>query len=77
MKAAVDHHINDHWQAGASVNLATSLKKSGSKNSIVNGFRMSPMMDAYYWDGDNAASSSVSRVRMSRYILTAVVLPQR
>lgn len=54
MKAAVDHHINDHWQAGASVNLATSLKKSGSKNSIVNGFRMSPMMDAYYWDGDNA-----------------------
>lgn len=54
MKASVDHHINDHWSAGASVNLATSLKKSGSQNSVMNGFRMSPMMDAFYWEGENA-----------------------
>lgn len=54
VKAAVDNKINEHWSTGASVNLATSLKNSGSANSILNGFRMSPMFDAYYWEGDNA-----------------------
>lgn len=54
IKAAVDNKINNHLSSGASVNLATSLKHSGSKNSVINGFRMAPMMPAYYWDGDNA-----------------------
>lgn len=54
VKAAVDHKINEHWSTGASFNLATSMKKSGSKNSIVNGFRMSPLMTSRYWEGDNA-----------------------
>jgi TonB-linked SusC/RagA family outer membrane protein len=52
-KVAVDGKINEHWMAGASVNLATSLKQSGSTNSVKNGFNMSPMMDAYYWEGEN------------------------
>lgn len=53
LKAAIEHKINEHWATGASVNLATSLKKSGSKNAIMNGFRMFPLMPAYYWDGEN------------------------
>ena len=56
IKAAVDNVINEHWAAGASVNLSTALKRSGSKNSVINGFRMSPMMDAFYWDGENAGT---------------------
>ncbi len=54
LKAAVEHKINDYWAAGASVNLATSMKNSGSQRSVLNGFQMSPLMDAYYWDGENA-----------------------
>lgn len=55
-KTAVEQKINDHFSAGASVNLSTAQKKSGSKNSVINGFRMSPIMDAYYWDGDKAGT---------------------
>ncbi len=54
MKASLDHQINKHWRTGASINLATSSKSSGSYNAIVNGFRMSPQMDAFYWDGEKA-----------------------
>ncbi|MBQ9202366.1 MAG: TonB-dependent receptor [Bacteroidales bacterium] len=53
MKAAVDHLIDGHWSTGAFVNLATSLKESGSANAIMNGFRMSPVFPARYWEGDN------------------------
>lgn len=53
LKAAVDHKINDHWATGASVNLATADKRSGSANAILNGFRMSPVMSARYWEGEN------------------------
>lgn len=54
VKGAVEHKINSHWTAGASFNLATALKDNGSPKAVVNGFNMSPMMDAYYWDGDDA-----------------------
>ena len=57
IKAAVEHKINEHWATGGSVNLATSLKESGSKNAIMNGFRMFPLMPAYYWEGDNAGQA--------------------
>lgn len=53
-KAAVEHKINDHWSAGASVNLSTSLKENGSSNSVFTAFHMNPFMKAYYWEGDNA-----------------------
>ena len=56
LKAAVEHKINEHWATGASVNLATSLKESGSANAILNGFRMFPLMPARYWEGDNAGT---------------------
>lgn len=54
IKTAVEHKINEHFTAGGSVNLSTALKHSGSKNSVINGFRMSPIMDAYYWKGENS-----------------------
>ena len=58
-KAAVDHQINDHWATGASVNLSTAEKMSGSKNAILNGFRLAPLMTARYQDGDNAGEPIV------------------
>ena len=53
-KASVENKINDHWSAGASINLATSLKKNGSSNSVFTAFHMNPLMKAYYWEGENA-----------------------
>ena len=54
IKTAVEHKINEHFTAGGSVNLSTALKHSGSKNSVINGFLMSPIMNAYYWKGENS-----------------------
>ena len=54
IKGAVDHKINEHLTAGISTNLATSMKKYGSRNSVNNGFLMNPTMRAYYWEGENA-----------------------
>lgn len=54
IKGAVDHKINDQFSAGISTNLATSMKKYGSKNSVNNGFLMNPTMAAFYWEGENA-----------------------
>lgn len=54
IKGAVDHKINDNFSTGISANLATSMKKYGSKNSVNNGFLMNPTMAAYYWEGENA-----------------------
>ncbi len=54
LKGAVDHKISDKVSAGLSTNMATSLKNSGSINSVLTGFRMTPTMPAYYWEGENA-----------------------
>jgi TonB-linked SusC/RagA family outer membrane protein len=53
-KGAVDHKISDKFSAGFATNLATSMKHSGSENSILTGFRMTPAMPAYYWEGERA-----------------------
>ena len=54
LKGAVDHKISDKVSAGFSTNMATSLKESGSNYSVLSGFRMTPTMPAYYWEGENA-----------------------
>jgi TonB-dependent starch-binding outer membrane protein SusC len=54
IKGAIDHTISDHFAAGFSTNMATSTKKSGSMYSILEGFRMTPTMPCYYWEGTNA-----------------------
>lgn len=54
LKGAVDHKISDKASAGFSTNMATSLKESGSNYSVLSGFRMTPTMPAYYWEGENA-----------------------
>ena len=53
LKGAVDHKISDKVSAGFSTNMATSLKESGSNYSVLSGFRMTPTMPAFYWEGDN------------------------
>ncbi len=53
IKAAADHKINDHFTMGALVNLSTSLKDYGSKNSVLTGFRANPYWVPYYWEGEN------------------------
>ncbi|CCY90592.1 tonB-dependent receptor [Bacteroides sp. CAG:1076] len=53
LKGAVDHKISDKVSAGFSTNMATSLKESGSNYSVLSGFRMTPTMPAYYWEGEN------------------------
>lgn len=54
VKGAIDHQINEHISVGFATNLATSLKRYGSQNSVNNGFLMTPLMLPRYWDGDNA-----------------------
>ncbi|MDR3118237.1 MAG: SusC/RagA family TonB-linked outer membrane protein, partial [Mediterranea sp.] len=54
LKGAVDHKISDKVSAGISANMATSMKRNGSKNSVLSGYRMLPIMPAYYWEGENA-----------------------
>jgi TonB-linked SusC/RagA family outer membrane protein len=54
VKGAVDHKISEKVSAGFSTNLATSMKHSGSVNSVLTGFRMTPAMPAYYWEGEKA-----------------------
>lgn len=54
LKGAVDHKISDKVSAGFSTNMATSLKESGSNYSVLSGFRMTPTMPAFYWEGENA-----------------------
>lgn len=54
IKGAVDHKISDKLSTGFSANLATSMKRYGSKNSVINGFAMAPTMAARYWEGENA-----------------------
>lgn len=54
LKGALDHKISDKLSVGFSTNMATSLKESGSNYSVLAGFRMTPTMPAYYWEGENA-----------------------
>lgn len=53
LKGAVDHKISEKITAGFSTNMATSLLMNGSRNSVNNGFAMTPLMKAYYWEGEN------------------------
>jgi len=54
LKGAVEHKVNDKVTAGFSTNMATSLLNNGSRNSVNTGFAMTPLMKAYYWEGDKA-----------------------
>nr|WP_320059404.1 TonB-dependent receptor [uncultured Bacteroides sp.] len=54
LKGAIEHKISDKVSAGLSTNMATSLKNSGSSNAVASGFRMTPNMPCYYWEGENA-----------------------
>jgi TonB-linked SusC/RagA family outer membrane protein len=54
IKGTLDHKISNKISVGFSTNLATSMQHSGSVNSIMTGFRMTPAMPAYYWEGENA-----------------------
>lgn len=54
LKGAVEHKINDRILAGFSTNMASSLLRNGSRNSVNIGFAMTPLMKAYYWEGENA-----------------------
>lgn len=54
LKGAIDNNFSDKVTAGISMNLSTSMKNFGSKNSINNGFNMTPVMPAYYWEGESA-----------------------
>ena len=49
-KTSVSQSINDHWNAGASMNLAIIDKSLGSDNALVSAFRMSPMLKPYFTD---------------------------
>lgn len=52
IKGAVEHKINERILAGFSTNMATSLHSNGSRNSVNNGFAMTPLMKAFYWEGE-------------------------
>lgn len=52
IKGAVEHKINEQILAGFSTNMATSLHSNGSRNSVNNGFAMTPLMKAFYWEGE-------------------------
>ena len=53
IKGAFEHKISDRIVAGFSTNMATSLLSNGSRNSVNNGFAMTPVMKAFYWEGEN------------------------
>jgi len=46
-KTSVSQSINDHWNAGANINLAIIDKSLGSDNALVDAFRMSPLLKPY------------------------------
>ncbi|MCD8080824.1 MAG: TonB-dependent receptor [Bacteroides sp.] len=54
IKGAFDHKISDKLSVGFMTNMATSLTHNGSKNSVLNGFRMSPILPSHYTSGENA-----------------------
>lgn len=53
VKASFDSNISDQLTVGFNANLATSLQNRGSQRSVQTGFNMSPVMPAYYWEGEN------------------------
>ncbi|WP_423127141.1 TonB-dependent receptor [Gaoshiqia sp. Z1-71] len=54
MKASFDSRISDQLTVGFNTNLATSLQNRGSQRSVQTGFNMTPVMPAYYWEGEHA-----------------------
>lgn len=52
IKGAVDHKISENVSAGFMANLSTSKKNNAGKNAVLNGFRMAPILPAYYTEGD-------------------------
>ena len=52
LKASFDSKINNQLTVGFNANLATSLQNKGSQRSVQNGFNMTPVMPAYYWEGE-------------------------
>lgn len=53
IKASLDAKVSDQLTVGFNTNLATSLQGRGSLNSVLTGFKMTPVMPAYYWEGEN------------------------
>lgn len=53
LKASFDSKISDKFTVGFNTNLATSLQNKGSQRSVQTGFNMTPLMPAYYWEGEN------------------------
>ncbi len=54
LKGAFDHKVSDKLSVGFMTNMATSLTHNGSRNSVLNGFRMSPVLPSHYTTGENA-----------------------
>ena len=54
IKGAVEHKISDKVLTGFTTNMATSTQNNGSRNSVSTGFGMTPLMKAYYWEGEDA-----------------------
>ena len=73
IKGAVDHKISDKISAGFSTNMATASKESGSNYSILEGFRMTPNMPCYYWEGEKAGQLISQPVKMPPSIPMVVV----
>ena len=73
VKAAIDHKINDRFSIGALVNLSTSLKDYGSKNSVITGFRANPYWVPYYWEGENKGELILQPAKMQQYFPMAAV----
>ncbi|MGE4587780.1 MAG: SusC/RagA family TonB-linked outer membrane protein, partial [Mangrovibacterium sp.] len=54
LKTALDSKISDQLSVGFNANFATSIQRRGSSNSVQTGFKMTPVMPCYYWEGENA-----------------------
>ncbi len=54
LKGAFDHKVSDKLSVGFMTNMATSLTHNESRNSVLNGFRMSPVLPSHYTTGENA-----------------------
>jgi len=46
-KTSVDHVLNEHWSAGLNFNLAFEQQDKGSPNTMLQAFRMNPVMSPY------------------------------
>jgi len=46
-KASIDHNLSKHWAAGANMTLSFEDQNFGSPNSMLEAFRMNPIMSPY------------------------------